>query len=90
MSSNPRRQGARGRDADVLTASHLTRRFAGRVAVDDVSFELAAGEIVLTGPGARFVADLRAEGFGDVRAEGAALSIPVADPSHAPAIVPAE
>jgi ABC-2 type transport system ATP-binding protein len=35
----------------VLTASHLTRRFDDRVAVDDLSFELAAGEIfALLGP----------------------------------------
>jgi ABC-2 type transport system ATP-binding protein len=35
----------------ALTAQHLTRRFGDRVAVDDVSFELAAGEIfALLGP----------------------------------------
>ena len=35
----------------MLTASHLTRRFDSRVAVDDVSFELAPGEIfALLGP----------------------------------------
>jgi ABC-2 type transport system ATP-binding protein len=35
----------------VLTASHLTRRFDTRVAVDDVTFELAPGEIfALLGP----------------------------------------
>ena len=35
----------------MLTASHLTRRFGERVAVDDVSFELAPGEIfALVGP----------------------------------------
>ena len=35
----------------MLTASHLTRRFGGRVAVEDVSFELAPGEIfALLGP----------------------------------------
>ncbi len=35
----------------MLTASHLTRRFGDRVAVDDVSFELAPGEIfALLGP----------------------------------------
>ena len=35
----------------MLLASHLTRRFAARVAVDDVSFELAQGEIfALLGP----------------------------------------
>jgi ABC-2 type transport system ATP-binding protein len=37
--------------AGVLKASHLTRRFGDRVAVDDVSFELAPGEIfALLGP----------------------------------------
>jgi ABC-2 type transport system ATP-binding protein len=36
---------------NVLVASHLTRRFGERVAVDDVSFELARGEIfALLGP----------------------------------------
>jgi len=35
----------------MLTAAHLTRRFDARVAVDDVSFELARGEIfALLGP----------------------------------------
>jgi ABC-2 type transport system ATP-binding protein len=35
----------------VLTASHLTRRFGDRVAVEDLSFELAPGEIfALLGP----------------------------------------
>jgi ABC-2 type transport system ATP-binding protein len=35
----------------VLTASHLTRTFGARLAVDDISFELAPGEIfALLGP----------------------------------------
>src|SRR5688572_1361273 len=35
----------------MLSASHLSRRFGTRVAVQDVSFELAAGEIfALLGP----------------------------------------
>ena len=35
----------------ALTASHLTRRFESRVAVDDVSFELVPGEVfALLGP----------------------------------------
>jgi ABC-type multidrug transport system ATPase subunit len=35
----------------VLTASHLTRRFESRLAVDDLSFELAPGQIfALLGP----------------------------------------
>ena len=37
--------------AGVLKASHLTRRFGERIAVDDVSFDLAPGEIfALLGP----------------------------------------
>ena len=35
----------------MLTASHLTRRFGSRLAVDDVSFELVPGEVfALLGP----------------------------------------
>jgi ABC-2 type transport system ATP-binding protein len=41
----------RVRPESTLTASHLTRRFDTRLAVDDVSFELVPGEIVaLLGP----------------------------------------
>jgi ABC-2 type transport system ATP-binding protein len=41
----------RVRSESTLTASHLTRRFDTRLAVDDVSFELVPGEIVaLLGP----------------------------------------
>ena len=41
----------RVRPESTLTASHLTRRFDTRLAVDDVSFELAPGEILaLLGP----------------------------------------
>jgi ABC-2 type transport system ATP-binding protein len=41
----------RVRSESTLTASHLTRRFNTRLAVDDVSFELVPGEIVaLLGP----------------------------------------
>ena len=35
----------------TLSASHLTRRFGSRTAVDDVTFELVPGEIfALLGP----------------------------------------
>jgi branched-chain amino acid transport system permease protein len=45
----PRAQPERGRT--LLTVSGVTRRFGGLVAVDDVSFEVGAGEIVgLIGP----------------------------------------
>ena len=41
----------RVRPESTLTASHLTRRFDTRLAVDDVSFELVPGEVVaLLGP----------------------------------------
>ena len=41
----------RVRSESTLTASHLTRRFDTRLAVDDVSFELVPGEILaLLGP----------------------------------------
>jgi ABC-2 type transport system ATP-binding protein len=41
----------RVRSESTLTASHLTRRFDTRIAVDDVSFELVPGEIfALLGP----------------------------------------
>ena len=37
----------------VLAAAHLVRRFGGRTAVDDVSFEVQAGEVCgLLGPNA--------------------------------------
>ncbi len=43
--------------------------------------------IVLTGPADRWVADLHASGFGDVREDGPALSIGIADQSATPVIV---
>jgi ABC-2 type transport system ATP-binding protein len=62
----------------ALVASHLTRRFDSRVAVDDVSFELAAGEIfALLGPNGagktttlRMLAGLIRPSSGSVRVEG--------------------
>jgi ABC-2 type transport system ATP-binding protein len=59
----------------VLTASHLTRRFGDRLAVDDVSFDLRAGEIfALLGPNGagktttlRMLAGLIAPSSGAVR-----------------------
>jgi ABC-2 type transport system ATP-binding protein len=62
----------------VLTASHLTRRFGDRVAVDDVSFTVEAGEIfALLGPNGagktttlRMLAGLIAPTAGTVRVDG--------------------
>jgi ABC-2 type transport system ATP-binding protein len=65
----------------VLTASHLTRRFGSRVAVEDVSLELVAGEILaLLGPNGagktttlRMLAGLIAPTSGAVRVNGEAM-----------------
>jgi ABC-2 type transport system ATP-binding protein len=62
----------------ALVASHLTRRFDTRVAVDDVSFELAPGEIfALLGPNGagktttlRMLAGLIRPSSGSVRVDG--------------------
>jgi ABC-2 type transport system ATP-binding protein len=64
--------------ARVLTASHLTRRFDSRLAVEDVTFELAPGEIfALLGPNGagktttlRMLAGLIAPTSGAVRVDG--------------------
>ena len=66
----------------MLTASHLTRRFGDRVAVDDVSFELKPGEIfALLGPNGagktttlRMLAGLIAPSSGAVHLEGEPMS----------------
>jgi ABC-2 type transport system ATP-binding protein len=66
----------------MLSASHLTRRFDDRVAVDDVSFEVAPGEIfALLGPNGagktttlRMLAGLIAPTTGTVRVEGEELT----------------
>ena len=71
----------------MLTASHLTRRFDARVAVDDLSFELPAGEIfALLGPNGagktttlRMLAGLIAPSAGTVHVAGELMSI---DASH--------
>ena len=71
----------------VLTASHLTRRFDSRVAVEDLSFELAAGEIfALLGPNGagktttlRMLAGLIVPSSGTVHIDGELMS---ADASH--------
>ena len=71
----------------VLTASHLTRRFDDRVAVDDLSFELAAGEIfALLGPNGagktttlRMLAGLIVPSYGTVHIDGEPMS---AEASH--------
>ena len=62
----------------ALVASHLTRRFDSRLAVDDVSFELAHGEIfALLGPNGagktttlRMLAGLITPSSGSVRVDG--------------------
>jgi ABC-2 type transport system ATP-binding protein len=67
---------------NVLKASHLTRRFGDRVAVDDVSFELAPGEIfALLGPNGagktttlRMMAGLIAPTTGGVSIDGEAVT----------------
>ncbi len=66
----------------MLTASHLTRRFDARIAVDDVSFELAPGEIfALLGPNGagktttlRMLAGLIAPTSGAVQVDGEAMT----------------
>ena len=66
----------------MLTASHLTRRFGSRVAVEDVSFSLERGEILaLLGPNGagktttlRMLAGLIAPSSGDVRVDGETLT----------------
>jgi ABC-2 type transport system ATP-binding protein len=66
----------------MLTASHLTRRFDRRVAVDDVSFEVGAGEIfALLGPNGagktttlRMLAGLIEPTSGTVRLGGEAMT----------------
>lgn len=66
----------------MLTASHLTRRFGDRIAVDDVSFELRPGEIfALLGPNGagktttlRMLAGLIAPSSGAVHLEGEVMS----------------
>jgi len=71
----------------VLTASNLTRRFDSRVAVEDVSFELASGEIfALLGPNGagktttlRMLAGLIAPTSGTVHVDGEPMN---ADASH--------
>jgi ABC-2 type transport system ATP-binding protein len=66
----------------TLVASHLTRRFESRVAIDDVSLELEAGEIVaLLGPNGagktttmRMLAGLIDPSAGVVRIDGQPMS----------------
>lgn len=66
----------------LLSATQLTRRFNGRVAVNDVSFELAGGEILaLLGPNGagktttlRMLAGLIAPTSGEVRINGQLVS----------------
>ena len=71
----------------MLTASHLTRRFDSRVAVEDVTFELAPGEIfALLGPNGagktttlRMLAGLIAPTSGSVHVDGEPMT---ANASH--------
>src|SRR5687767_3271368 len=66
----------------MLVASHLTRRFGDRIAVEDVSFELAPGEIfALLGPNGagktttlRMLAGLIAPTNGAVHVQGERLT----------------
>jgi ABC-2 type transport system ATP-binding protein len=66
----------------VIAASHLTRRFGARAVVDDVSFEVARGEIVaLLGPNGagktttlRMLAGLIAPTSGSVAIDGVRLT----------------
>jgi len=66
----------------MLAATHLTRRFGTRVAADDVSFELAAGEIfALLGPNGagktttlRMLAGLIEPSSGEVTVDGEAMT----------------
>jgi len=66
----------------VLTASHLTRRFGDRVALDDVSLELKGGEIfALLGPNGagktttlRLLAGLIAPSSGSVHVDGVSMT----------------
>jgi len=66
----------------LLSATHLTRSFGARVAVEDVSFELGAGQIFgLLGPNGggkttllRMLAGLIAPSSGDVRIDGMAVT----------------
>ena len=66
----------------MLTASHLTRRYGSRTAVEDVSFTLVPGEIfALLGPNGagktttlRMLAGLIAPTSGDVRVGGEAVT----------------
>jgi ABC-2 type transport system ATP-binding protein len=66
----------------MLTASHLSRRFGERLAVDDVSFELAPGEVfALLGPNGagktttlRMIAGLIAPTSGAIHIAGEAMT----------------
>src|SRR5437870_8826159 len=66
----------------MIAATHLTRRFGSRVAVDDVSFEIGRGEIVaLLGPNGagktttlRMLAGLIAPTRGAVTIDGVELT----------------
>ena len=71
----------------MLSASHLTRTFGARVAVEDVSFDLGAGEIFgLLGPNGggkttllRMIAGLIAPSSGEVKVDGTPVTRSTSD-----------
>lgn len=74
--------------AHALTASHLTRRFGSRLAVDEVSFDVGAGEVLaLLGPNGagktttlRMLAGVIAPTSGTVHVGGLPLTAEAASP----------
>src|SRR5881397_2787786 len=75
----------------MIAATHLTRQFGSRVAVDDVTFDVGRGEIVaLLGPNGagktttlRMLAGLVAPTRGTVAIDGVELNAATASAAHA-------